>query len=159
MRISDFLKEESNEESNVEFKERDIDTEYEELFYSMLVPNKYNRFAYKVEEDKLVNYKRKSFDNQEYYEINLAKYNMQGVFENHILVCGYKEGLDYMIETIRRESEMPICILTDSNTKIEVIKLCNKYSYMYRFVGSSLNVNHLKNACIETAYHVVILNH
>lgn len=53
---------------------------------------------------------------------------------------------------------MPICIISDKKYEIQIIKLCKKYSYVYKFQGSALNVYHLQNAGIMNAFHVVLLN-
>ena len=67
--------------------------------------------------NKRFNYEVDYFD----YIIDINVHNLKGKFVNHILILGYKAGIDYIIKSIRQLSNVPICILA-SKTNYYAIK-------------------------------------
>ncbi|CAI2387150.1 unnamed protein product [Moneuplotes crassus] len=76
----------------------------------------------------------------------------------HIIILGYVEGLGYFVDSVRRESDIPI-IICDTKSSIEPIKtIINKFDYVYQYVDDPRNTNCLKKMNISAAHHVLIVS-
>ena len=84
---------------------------------------------------------------------------VQGMLENHIIVCGYKEGLSYYIKFIRNNSDVPILIIADEVYQYKIKSLYIKSNNVFYLKGVPTDINLLKNANLEKWQHVLILSH
>lgn len=80
-----------------------------------------------------------------------------GKVEHHIIICGYKEGVNYYIESIRNTSNVPIIILAGAKHESKIKKLYKNYTNIFFYKGNPIDINTLQNANVEKAERVIIL--
>jgi len=88
---------------------------------------------------------------------NIGVNDLSPYLQGHIIICGYSDGLEFFLETLRAKSLLPICVLSTDHLEMPIEKLSRKFSNVYHFKGSSLDILNLKNAGLETCLSVVIL--
>lgn len=105
-----------------------------------------------------------SFKAMHLYKANLKSYVidpnniMTDNFKNHILICGYKEGLNYYIEAIRTITNVPICIIANPKLQIKIVKLYRKYRNVFYFKDDLTDINCLEVVMVKDCQHVIILS-
>ena len=75
---------------------------------------------------------------------------------NHILLLGYTRGLNQFIDSIREETDIPICIMTNTSSMAEIKNIALLHPNILLLEGDPMDLEHLKNANISKALHVVI---
>ncbi|CAI2387773.1 unnamed protein product [Moneuplotes crassus] len=99
-----------------------------------------------------------SYFNQIKEDVLWAGTDLSGRINKHIVILGYVEGLDYFIDAVRRESDIPI-IICDIVQKIEPIKrVINRFEYVYQYVDEPRDVNCINKLNISAAHHVLIVS-
>ena len=82
--------------------------------------------------------------------------NMSEFISNHIIIWGYNRGWNQFIESIREESDIPIVIISGTSKLADIMSITCMYPNVFHFNGDPLNIEHLKNANIIEAKHVII---
>lgn len=83
--------------------------------------------------------------------------SLVGELENHIIICGFKEGVSYYIEAIRNSTDVPILLIANAKWEINIKKLYTKYNNVIYFKGEPTEINCLQSANVAKAQHVIIL--
>ena len=87
---------------------------------------------------------------------DISENNMSDFISNHIIIWGYNHGWNQFIESIREESDIPIVIISDKSRLADIMSVSWIYPNIIHFNGDPLNIEHLKNANIIEAKHVII---
>jgi hypothetical protein len=115
-------------------------------FYPML------EHSFKKTFNKKFNYKMLS----EKRSINIHDEDMKEKISNHILLLGYNKGCDQFIKSVREESDIPIAILSDTTSMVDITNVTLMYPNILHFEGDPSNMDNLKNSNIGEACHVII---
>ena len=84
---------------------------------------------------------------------DLSSASLQRQLGNHILICGgHKNGLEFLLEEVRKYSDVPICLMTQQEDFSETFnRAACKFTNVYWFKGNPMNLRHLKNANLKQA--------
>lgn len=72
--------------------------------------------------------------------------DLREIFENHIIICGYKDGISYYIKYIRNSTNAPIVIIADEEHQNKIQSLFIKNQNVFHIKGVPTDVNLLGNA-------------
>jgi hypothetical protein len=103
------------------------------------------------------------YKNKHFYKANLKtdvidiNQNLKDDLENHIIICGFKEGLEYYVESIRNTTNVPICVIASARYKAKINRLYKKFINVFYYQGDLTDVNCLQNANVSRCQHVLIL--
>lgn len=98
--------------------------------------------------------------NQQGKIVDLSVNSVVKQIGNHIIICGGQQsGLDYFLEEIRRWSDVPLCILSQSeDMEAHFMRMTAKFNNIFFFKGDMLNLRHVRHANMKNAQAVVVLS-
>lgn len=66
----------------------------------------------------------------------------------------------HLVNSIRKKSDIPVIFFYNESLELEMIKLNELYGNIFHFHGDYFDKKHLKRACIEEAFCVLVMtNH
>lgn len=98
----------------------------------------------------------KSFNKLNKTYILLWKSDIASRLKGHVIVFADEKNWERIIEETRKKTEKPICFFVESAPSSKIFEMISKKKQVYIFEGNILNLEHLKNANISEAYHVLI---
>lgn len=103
------------------------------------------------------------YKNKHLYKANLKtdvidiNQNLKEDLENHIIIWGFKEGLEYYVESIRNTTNAPICVIASLQYKAKINRLYKKFVNVFYYQGDLTDINCLQSANVSQCQHVLIL--
>eukprot|EP00347_Sterkiella_histriomuscorum_P005816 403355161 len=99
--------------------------------------------------------------NQQGKIVDLSQTNVNKQIGNHIIIYGgQKHGLEFFVEEIRKLSDVPLCIFSQSEEMEEQFcRMTAKFNNIFFFRGNVLNIRHMRNANVKQAQAIVVLSY
>ena len=107
-------------------------------------------------------YEKKRMNESEYFcdcmkrHVLLWKTDITSRLRGHILIFADEEDFEVIIFEIRKRTEKPVCFFLDSSPGTPALEVMAKNPLVFLLEGNVLNIEHLKHANINEAFHVLI---